>query len=322
MASDESSPSRSRPLEARLLDWLADRFGHDGRLGVPIGDDAACLAIPGSRQCVLATDMLLAGVHFEPPPESPWDRIGQKALGVNLSDLAAMGARPAAALISLALPHGTSDAEVQSLYRGMQRLADRFDVGIAGGDTNVWSGNLVINVAVVGLPVAQTVWRRSGGRAGDLLVVTGTLGGSLLQKHWCAEPRIPTAVCLAEAGIDVHAAIDVSDGLALDLHRLAQASRCGAVLTEKAIPVSGDARVLSSRCPEGPSPFDRALADGEDFELLLAMSDSEHERASRLPDLPTPLLVVGRLTAEPGLWLEDATGRRRRLPPRGYLHGG
>ena len=313
---DKSSPS---PLEARLLDWLATQFGSDRRLRLPIGDDAAWLDLASETSCVLATDMLMAGVHFEPPPTSPWERIGQKALGVNLSDLAAMAARPVAALVSLAIPRGTSEAEVRRLYDGMVSLADRFDVVISGGDTNVYEGPLVVNVAVVGVPMGETVWTRGGGRPGDRLAVTGALGGSILGKHWCPQPRLETAAALVEAGVPISAAIDVSDGLSLDLARLAQASGCGAVVRAADIPIAPAAKKLA--LAGKPTALEHALTDGEDFELLVALPPGAWQQVEILETLPVRPTVIGELTDEPGLWCEDEHGKRRPLEPRGYWHG-
>ncbi len=313
---DKSSPSS---LEARLLDWLATRFGSDRRLRLPIGDDAAWLDLAPEASCVLATDMLMAGVHFEPPPASPWERIGQKALGVNLSDLAAMAARPVAALVSLALPRGTSEADVRRLYDGVVSLADRFGMVIAGGDTNVYEGPLVLNVAVVGVPMGETVWTRGGGRPGDWLAVTGALGGSILGKHWCPEPRLETAAALVKAGVPVSAAIDISDGLSLDLARLAQASGCGAIVRAADIPIAPAAVQLAQ--DGGPTALEHALTDGEDFELLITLPPAAWQQVETLETLPVPLTVIGELTDEPGLWCEDEQGKRRPLEPRGYWHG-
>ncbi len=310
----------AKPLEAELLDWFADRFGNDPRLRIPLGDDAACLDFADRNSCILATDMLLEGVHFESSPAIAWELVGQKVVGVNLSDMAAMGARPLAVLISIALPRRTTTADIEQLYAGIARMAEEFDLVVAGGDTNVWKGPLVINVAVIGEPIGEESWTRSGGKPGDILAVTGPLGGSRLEKHWCAEPRVPTAVALAESGIDIHAAIDISDGLALDLSRLASASRCGAVLQARSIPVSAAAERVA-RATSNTSPLDHALADGEDFELLLALPQGELDRANRLAGPAAPLTPIGSLIEEPHLWLEDASGGRTQLVPRGYLHG-
>ncbi len=311
--------SSSSPLESRLLDWLASQFGSDRRLRLPIGDDAAWLELTPEASCVLATDMLMAGVHFEPPPASPWERIGQKALGVNLSDLAAMAARPVAALVSLALPRGTSEADVRRLYDGMVSLADRFDLVIAGGDTNVYQGPLVVNVAVVGVPMGETVWTRGGGRPGDRLAVTGALGGSILGKHWCPEPRLEVAKALVESAVPITAAIDISDGLSLDLARLAQASGCGALVRSADIPIAPAARKLAQAGKS--TALEHALTDGEDFELLIAFPSAAWRKVEALETLPVPLTVIGELTGEPGLWCEDERGKRRPLEPRGYWHG-
>ena len=306
-------------IESQLVQWLSQEFGDDPRCHVPIGDDAAILGIGPDAPCVLTSDMLMAGVHFEDVSRLPMQKIGQKAAGVNLSDLAAMAANPRALLVSLAIPRKTTLEELKRLYQGIRKLADQFDVAIAGGDTNVWDGPLAVNVTAVGVPVCDQAWSRAGGQAGDLLVVTGVLGGSCVKKHWCPTPRVNESLALARHGICVHAAIDISDGLALDLWRVAQASGCGATLDASRIPLSEDAKSLAES-GSGSTALDHALSDGEDFELLLAMPQSEFSKAVEMDDLKVPLFEVGRLEPKLGLQLQTDDGELQPLAPRGFLH--
>jgi thiamine-monophosphate kinase len=242
-------------------------------------------------------------------------RIGRKALAVNLSDLAAMGARPVACFVAVALPRQGGEALARGVYEGIFALARQFDTAIAGGDTNSWNGNLVINVTVVGEVDADKAWKRSGARPGDQILVTGEFGGSIRGKHFDFTPRVAEAMWLgANAGIQ--AAIDVSDGLSLDLSRICQESGCGAVVDPAAIPIAAAAREMSA----GRSPVEHALGDGEDFELILAVATEEAERLLSLQPLAVPLTRIGQFVAEPGLWSLAADGARAPLAPQGYEH--
>src|SRR5581483_2766578 len=155
-------------------------------------------------------------------------RVGRKAMAVNLSDIAAMGGRPVAAVVSLGLPRGSDTGTVaEELYQGLREAADAFDTAIAGGDTNSWAGGLVISVTLLGEPGPQGPILRSGARPGDWLIVTGALGGSILGKHLDFTPRVRQGLALQEHAT-LHAMIDVSDGLAADVHHLCEESACGA----------------------------------------------------------------------------------------------
>jgi thiamine-monophosphate kinase len=165
--------------------------------------------------------------------------IGRKSLAVNLSDLAAMGARPVACFVSVAVPRQGGGELARAVYEGIFELARQFDTALAGGDTNSWDGKLVINVTAVGHVAAGKSWRRSGARAGDQILVTADFGGSILGKHFDFTPRVAEASWLADHA-RIEAAIDVSDGLTLDLSRICQESGCGAVLDLAAV-----ARILN-----------------------------------------------------------------------------
>ena len=176
-----------------------------------------------------------------------------------------MAARPVAALVSLALPWSGGLTLAKELYEGLLPLADSFALAVVGGDTNSWAGPLVISVTAVGEATERGPLLRSGGRAGDAVLVTGQFGGSLLGRHFDFPPRIREALLLRER-YDLHAGIDVSDGLSLDISRLAAASGCGAALDLAAIPVAPAAEDLARREPGGLTALEHALGDGEDFE--------------------------------------------------------
>ena len=306
-------------LESELISWLEKNLPTGGRLKIALGDDAAVIAA-SSVDAVVTTDMLTDGVDFLLEEVDP-QLVGQKALGVNLSDLAAMAARPVAAFVSLVLPRqGTNKLTTLELaielYRGMIPLAEKHNIIIAGGDTNTWDGPLAICVTAIGETTARGPLTRSGAKVGDSLLVTGALGGSILGKHFQVEPRVAEALILSER-FTLHAGMDISDGLAIDASRLARASGCGIVLDFNAIPISHAAHELSKR--DGCSPLDHALGDGEDFELLLAVpTDVAREILSAQP-LAIPITLIGEVIAEIGLW-QQVEGQRLPLEAKGYEH--
>ena len=264
----------------------------------------------------MTTDLVSDGVDFRLERDDP-RRAGRKALAVNLSDLAAMAARPLAAVVSIALPRGgvggrsALDLAI-ALYEGLLPLAAEFGVAIAGGDTNTHDGPLVICVTALGEVTDRGPLRRSGGRPGDMLLVTGSLGGSIAGHHFDFRPRVNEAILLHDR-YELHAGMDVSDGLALDLARLAAESGCGALIQTERVPISAAARKL-------PDWLQHALSDGEDFELLLAASANAAEAIVRDQPLDCPITCVGELIAEPGLWQQSADRRRTLLEPKGWQH--
>lgn len=290
-------------------------------LTLGIGDDAAILRSTPGMQSIAATDLLAEGVHFT--ANDGWERVGRKALAVNLSDFAAMAAKPTAMLVSLLLPRKGAEAIADGLYRGLLRLADEFDVALAGGDFNTWNGGVVINVTLLGEAKEGKAWRRSGAQPGDWLLSTGPLGGSLSGRHLDFIPRVCEAAWIAER-YQVNAAMDLSDGLAIDLHRLLEESQLGGEILADNVPVHQEVyATLSLEETEwiGRSPLEHALSDGEDFELLLAMPAEEAKRLMADPHVPLPVFRLGQCSDEPGVWLINSEGRRVVLEPRGYEHG-
>ncbi len=200
------------------------------------------------------------------------------------------------------------------MYLGLRETADAFDTAIVGGDTNSWDGPLVINVALFGEPGPGGIIRRSGARPGDLLLVSGPLGGSILGKHLDFTPRVREALSLA-AQTSLHAMIDISDGLSADVAKLCAESGCGAVLWADAIPVSEAAHTLAGT----KTALAHALGDGEDFEIVFTVApDDGRSLVARQPITGVTLAVIGECVAE-GLWLEEG-GKRRPLEATGYVH--
>ncbi|MBS0210035.1 MAG: thiamine-monophosphate kinase [Planctomycetes bacterium] len=303
-------------MEAEFLAWLAERVPPHRRVPLGIGDDAALLATPDATT-VVTVDMLTEGVDFRLAEVDP-RRVGRKALAVNLSDLAAMAARPTAVVIAAALPrHGALEL-AKALYEGMLPLCDEFDVALAGGDTNTWDGGLVISVTAFGSLTPRGPLRRDGAKPGDVILVTGALGGSILGHHFDFQPRIAEALALHER-YTLHAGMDISDGLALDLSRLAKASGCGACLDLQAIPSAPAAHQLAAEQP-GKTALDHALGDGEDFELLLAVPADEAARIVREQSLTVPITAIGRFVEQPGLWQSTPDGKPVPLATTGWQH--
>jgi thiamine-monophosphate kinase len=266
---------------------------------------------------VVTTDSITDLVEVEPR------LVGQKALGVNLSDLAAMAAEPVAAVVSLVLPRsgGNGRDSLQlaiDLYRGMLPLAERFELTIAGGDVNSWDGPLAISVTAIGRTTPRGPLLRSGAQVGDHVLVSGRLGGSILGRHLQVEPRVREALLLNER-YELRSGMDISDGLALDASRLAAASGCGIALHLDAIPIADDAKRLAET--SGKSAIDHALGDGEDFELLLTAAPDVAELIIREQPLPgVSLTRVGECVAQPGLWRVASDGRLEPLATTGYQH--
>ncbi|NLS96245.1 MAG: thiamine-monophosphate kinase [Planctomycetaceae bacterium] len=305
-------------METELIARLRQQLPSHPLLKLGIGDDAAILDGAQGADWVVTVDMLTDQVDFLLDRVDP-RRVGRKALAVNLSDLAAMASRPVAAVVALVLPRKGGMELALALYEGMIPLAEEFGIAIAGGDTNSWDGPLAVSVTAIGHTTARGPLRRDGARPGDLIVVTGRLGGSILGRHFDFQPRVGEALALAER-YSLHAGIDISDGLARDLAHLVEESGCGAVVDLASVPISEDAVRLSDQRADGMTPLDHALADGEDFELILAVPAEEAERLIAEQPLDVPVTMIGRFVAEAGLWQQDSSGHRSPMPVRGFEH--
>ncbi len=300
--------------EFDYINWLRKRTPASAGVLVGPGDDTAVLRAP-SGALLVTTDMLLEGSCFRLAEAGPF-RIGRKAMAVNLSDIAAMAGIPTAAVVSVGLPRDGGRELAKQLYLGMRKVADEFDVPLVGGDTNSWDGPLSISVTMLGEATPRGPVLRSGAKLGDWIMVTGPLGGSLLGHHLDFMPRVREASRLHELA-DLHAMIDISDGLAKDLHHICEESRCGAVLHADAIPISHAAKELSAK--DGLPELDHALSDGEDFELVFTVSHEDGERLLReQPISGLTLHRIGKIVAK-GYEIER-NGQRLPLEPRGYEH--
>lgn len=282
---------------------------------IGIGDDAAVLRPVPGHELVACTDTLFEDVHF--PAGTDPASIGHKALAVNLSDLAAMGAEPSWALLSLTVPHA-DEAWVAGFATGFTDLAARFGVMLVGGDT--CRGPLSVTVQAFGQVPAGKAIRRSGARPGDGIYVTGPLGDAALALRMMhdgaavpaeirrrlerPEPRIESGLALRG---HAHAAIDLSDGLSMDLARLAAASGIGATIEAGAVPASEAFRATGGT-------EEMQLDGGDDYELVYTCPD--------VPPAEAGAFRIGTVEAEPGLRLARIDGTTVPLEPRGYEHFG
>jgi len=264
-------------------------------------DDCAIVEMRDSQNyLVLKTDCVVEGVHFTQGTNAL--NVGWKAMMRPLSDFAAASAVPQFALITLIVPRQTNVTWVRELYRGLRRAANRFEVSIVGGETSNTPGPIAISVTVIGFVEKSRAASRRGARSGDDLFVTGRLGGALKQKHLKFIPRIAESRWLTK-NFSIHAMMDLSDGLGADLPRLARASRVGFNIDLENLPLARGAKIND------------AISEGEDYELLFAISPCERTRLSRewrrkFPKLP--LTQIGSLSRKSQI-------ANRKLP-RGYIH--
>jgi thiamine-monophosphate kinase len=305
------------------------------------GDDAAVIEPVRGALEVVTTDAQLEGVHFDRRFVPP-DAIGHRALAVNLSDLAAMGARPRAALLSLALPDSLEIAEFDRIVDGLLALAGRHGVVLIGGNITRTSGPMVLDVTAIGSVHRRRTLTRAGARPGDEVYVTGTLGegacgllrlrdavkgaagaGSIEQEQERAmwylrpDPRIRAGVLLA-GNRAATSCMDLSDGLADGVRQIAQASSVGMTLNAADIPITAESRQWLSR--SGRDPLEVALRGGDDFELVFTARPRQAGRLRnvrrQLGDLP--ITRIGVVTRAPRLLIKDQRGEREL--PEGYEH--
>ena len=304
--------------DLEIHSWLerVSRRGGRGRgviLGV--GDDAAIVEVAG-EPWALKVDPTMEGVHF-PVGFRDARAIANKAIGRAASDLAAANAEPRFALVSLELPRRVSRRFTFDLLRSLRGACARIGAALVGGHTSIGAreNRLALHVTLVG-PCFAAPRSRRGARPGDSILVTGSFGGSSLGKHLRPTPRIEEARALANVGI--RAAIDISDGLARDLWRLARASGVAIVLDAAAIPIAPAARSIARK--SGNNPLFHALEDGEDYELALAVTPGRSGRALAVARRHRfKLSIVGNCLPGRGIYLREAGGKIRPIEPGGYV---
>jgi thiamine-monophosphate kinase len=304
-----------------LIDWIRRSLRTDAE-AVPIGpgDDMALVRLAGETEFLITVDVLLEGTHFDLRAASP-RQVGYKAMAVSLSDAAAMASLPVAAVAWVGLPESATMRFARDLNRGLWDAADRFQCPIVGGDVTSWprgQGGLTIGTALVSRAAGVRPVRRSGARPGDWLLVTGLLGGSILGRHLEFLPRVAEARELARQA-DLHAMIDLSDGLSTDLAHLCRESGAAAEVQAAAVPISPDAARLAQK--DGRTPLEHALNDGEDFELLLAVGPEDGARLAAAGAVGGVALAhIGQVVAGAGVTLVGPDGRREPLRMGGWEH--
>src|SRR6266446_7852717 len=287
--------------EDRLLNLLLAGLSLGKAVAVGPGDDCALVAIHDRRKLlVLKVDCVVEGVHFLRGTSA--SDVGWKAMMRPLSDFAATSAVPQFALITLIVPRGTEAEWVKNLYRDLRRAAKRFEVSIVGGETSSTLGPIVISVSTIGF-VEKNRWvSRRGGKVGDDLFVTGRLGGAIKHKHLQFVPRIAESRWLTKT-FSIHAMMDLSDGLGVDLPRLAHASKVGFEIEMENLPLNRGAKIGD------------AISDGEDYELLFAISRRQSKRLQRSWRKKFPRLRLTRI----GSLIPQSAVRNPQLPG-GYVH--
>ncbi len=309
--------------EFGFIEQIAARFaalpanGFEG-----IGDDCAVLPIGNREALLFTTDLLTEGVHFLRAATSARE-LGRKSLAVNLSDVAAMGGRPVATLLSLSLPADTTDDWAAEFMEGYRELSERFGTALVGGDTTRSESGIVVNVTAIGRAETSHIKRRSDARAGDTIFVSGELGASgagladllagrcdtpLAAIHRNPQPQVAEGLWLGTRP-EVHAMMDLSDGLASDIRHILERSYCGAELDTERIPVAAGADLRLAAC------------GGEDYKLLFTADTAAAERlaADFRNRFGVPLYPIGRITDGAELvWRQN--GRPIELDWHGFSH--
>lgn len=314
--------------ENAVIRLIADRYGAkaSGDLVLGIGDDAA-LVRAGEKLLIVTTDLLVENTHFRIDLNEPY-LLGWKSAAVNISDIAAMGGVPTYAFVSIGLP----DVEVslvEDIYRGLSDACAAYGCAIAGGDTVGSACGIVINVTVLGKVEPELAARRSGAKPGDAIVVTNTLGDSragldlllkhgldesrrisafLVERHLKPVPRVNEARAAVKTG-RVHAMMDLSDGLSMDLTRLCQASGVGARVYADRLPISDDLARVAASLDVDPRLI--AASGGEDYELLLTCANAD---ADEVISALGQASVVGEIVDGDAPVLIDSSGSERPMP--------
>ncbi len=295
--------------ELGLIDRISKKIHCDRSVIKGIGDDTAVIKWTAKKYCLFTCDMLVEDVHFKRAQATPF-QIGWKALARNISDIAAMGGMPKYALVSIGLGPDLPISFADGIFDGINALAKKFKVNIVGGDTSR-SKKIVIDISLIGEVEKKNLTLRAGAKVGDAIFVTGFIGGSIRGKHLDFTPRLAEARTLVK-NFKVNSMIDISDGLLLDLRRVLDASDKGALLYEDLIPISDKA-----------DSFEKAVTDGEDFELLFTMAPKDAERFMKdyILKFDTPVSLIGEVTAKKcGFRLVGRDWKEKRIGRKGFLH--
>jgi thiamine-monophosphate kinase len=310
--------------------------GEPGSFG--LRNDAAVARVAAGQDVVITSDMLVAGVHFL--DDDPANELSAKCLAVNLSDLAAMGARPTGYLLSICWPQAPEEHWIAAFVRGLADLQARYDMHLLGGDTTAGSARLVICVTALGEVPQGLVLTRSGARDGDLVYVSGTLGDAalgltvlqrqvnadgigadggsyLIGRYRLPEPRVALGRALAQRDL-ASACLDVSDGLLADAGHIAKASGLRLTLEQARVPLSQEAEVLLAQRPD---LWPTVLTGGDDYELLFtAGADQASDLEALAVELDLPLTLIGRVEGGQGVGLVGTDGKSTEVGDGGWRH--
>ena len=314
------SDETKSPSEFELITRLKSGLPTNDSVIVGAGDDCAVIDAGVSGKWQLhKTDAIVEGIHFT--RETAPEKVGHKALGRALSDIAAMAGTPRWATVTLGLPDGFDGEMVEAIYEGINRLAKRHEVAVVGGETVSNPERLAISVAVVGEVDRTKCVLRAGAKPGEGIWATGELGGSLEGHHLDFSPRLAEGRWLAEHFLP-SSMIDLSDGLAGDLGHLLDAANAGAELLENALPIRREARLRARESDAAKPPLIAALTDGEDYELCFTLGQGNavallDQFRKAFPD--TPISCIGRIIEEPGLKIKQKDGTKE-FATRGFVH--
>lgn len=308
-------------------------------LMIGIGDDAAVIRLDDHRAMVVTCDIQVENQHFRLSHISPY-QLGRRAMAVNLSDIAAMGAQPNFALVSLGFPKSFPLADFDALFKGMQDQLANFSASIIGGNLSNTEKDLIIDITLMGEVATDRMLTREGARPGDRIFVTGKLGESgagfyvlekygqgfpaeftsFVEKHRQPIPRIEAGKQIAESGFAT-AMIDISDGIASDLWHICERSHAGAEIQQEKFPVPEGIHKVASI--SGKSVLDLTLHSGEDYELLFTLINETPDAIvhSLTQNLGVAMTEIGSMTTKAsGYHLIDLTGRRIPIQPSGWDH--
>jgi len=295
--------------EIEFIDYIRKSAGKQGKDVVKgIGDDCAVLRHSRDRYLLFASDMLIEGTHFR-IKEAGYERTGRKAVAVNISDIAAMGGKPAYITVSVGVPVRVGTPQVKKIYEGIKKICSEYGITLVGGDTNR-SRDLVIDVSILGYAGKERLVMRSGAKKGDLILITGPVRDGK-REHLDFAPRLREADHLTK-NYRLHSMIDTSDGIAPDIARVCSDSGVGCSVFAEAVPLS-----------PGLS-LDDALYYGESFELMFTMGVKEARRLvknTRIARKQKKYFVIGEITdAEKGFKIIKQNGRNEKMKVQGYEH--
>jgi thiamine-monophosphate kinase len=300
--------------ESKITGYFAEKsILNASDFPIGIGDDMAQMCFGGLDSALITTDMLLDGTHFDTAVHT-LDEIGYKSMAASLSDCAAMATIPFAAVAAVALPKGFGEKQLKELHGGFLRSGDMFGCKLIGGDITSWmcpDGKLAVNVTMLSKPADTKPLKRSGAGIGEIICVTGSLGGSIKSRHTNFIPRVREALEIARLGKPT-AMMDISDGISTDLTHLARSSGVGALIEQALIPISQAAM-------ESKDPLASALDDGEDFELLFTLSKENLDKLRAGWTMQTPITAIGTITRQ-GLTIKGNDGKLREIKPGGFDH--